>query len=398
VALRRSLGVGSLTFYAVGMILGAGIYSVLGAAAGHAGEALWLAFALGALVAACTGLSYAELATMFPRAGAEYVYIREAMPRGRWPAIVVGLLLILSGASTATTVTLAFGGYLRELIPVWPPVVAAVLLAGFTVMNIVGLRESSRLNIVFTLIEIAGLILVVAIAVVHADLLAPLAAPVSAGVLPAAALVFFAYLGFEEIANLAEESHDPSRNVPRALLISVAFTAVLYVLVALAAVALAPPEVLAGSDAPLSAALDRASPTAARVLGAIALFATANTGLIALVTVSRMTYGMARDGDLPRWLARTAPRRRTPWTAAIAMGAIAVAFLPVGGVAAIASLSSLAALLAFFAVNAAVVVLRLRKPRARRPFRIPGAIRGVPVTAVLGAIASILLATQLRPC
>src|SRR5688500_4825216 len=99
------------------MILGAGIYSVLGAAAGHAGEALWLSFALGALVAACTGLSYAELATMFPRAGAEYVYVREALPRWRWPAIVVGLLLIVSGASTATTVTLAFGGYLREMIP-----------------------------------------------------------------------------------------------------------------------------------------------------------------------------------------------------------------------------------------------------------------------------------------
>lgn len=397
-ALRRSLGVTSLTFYGVGMILGAGVYSVIGAAAAHAGSALWLSFAIGAAVALCTGLSYAELATMYPRAGAEYVYLRKAVPRWRWPAVVVGLLLIVSGVSTATTVTLAFGGYLRELVPVWPPMVAAVLLAGFTVMNIVGLRESSWLNVVFTVIEIVGLVLLIVVAVARANLLAPLAAGLHAGVLPGAALVFFAYLGFEEIANLAEETHDPARNIPRALLISVAVTALLYVLVALAATALAPAEVLAESDAPLSAALHQASPVAARVLGAIALFATANTGLIALITVSRMAYGMARDGDLPRPMARLVPGRRTPWVAALAMLGLALALLPLGGVAAIASLSSLTALLAFFAVNASVVILRRNAPRKHRPFRVPWTVRGVPVPAVLGAISAALLATQLDLC
>src|SRR5688572_16791410 len=122
--LRRTLGLPSLTFYAVGMILGAGIYTVVGAAAGVAGAALWISFALGAVVALLTGLSYAELATMFPKAGAEYVYLHEALPGWRWLGVIVGILLILSGVATASTVSLAFGGYLRELVDVPAPAVA----------------------------------------------------------------------------------------------------------------------------------------------------------------------------------------------------------------------------------------------------------------------------------
>jgi amino acid transporter len=394
--LRPTLGVASLTFYAVGMILGAGVYSVIGAAAGLAGAAVWASFAIGALAALLTGLSYAELATMFPRAGAEYVYLREAVPESRWPAVTVGGLLILSRVATATTVSLAFAGYLQTMLPVWPPAVAAALLAAATLVNIVGHGASSRLNVVFTLIEVAGLVLVIAVAIARADLLAPLAAGLDAGVVPAAALVFFAYLGFEEIASLAEEARDPARDVPRALLVAIAITGALYVLVALAVIALAPPEVLAGSDAPLADALDRASPVAARVLGGIALFATANTGLIALVTVTRVGYGMAREGDLPAALTRVSKKRGTPWLAALVMLGLALALVPLGGVAVVASLSSFTALSAFLAVDVAVIVLRVRRPDAPRPFRVPGAVRGIPVPAVLGAVASLLLATQLR--
>jgi amino acid transporter len=274
--------------------------------------------------------------------------------------------------------------------------VALALIAAFTALNIVGIKESAGVNIAFTAIEAAGLILVIAVAVVRADLLAPLAAGLDASLLPATALVFFAYLGFENIASLAEEAHEPERAIPRAVLLSVAITATLYVAVALAAVALAPPAALAASDSPLVTAVRAESPVAARVLGAVALFATANTGLIALVTVSRVAYGMARDGELPAVMARTLPGRHTPWVAAIVLGGLAAALLPLGGVATIASLSSFGALAAFVAVDVAVIVLRRRQPRARRPFRVPGAIAGVPVLAVVGALASLVLVTQLE--
>jgi len=394
-ALPRTLGLTGLTFYGVGMILGAGIYSVIGAAAGTAGDALWLSFALGAVVALLTGLSYAELTTMFPRAGAEFEYVRAALPRWRWPAVLVGVLLIFSGTATTTTVSLAFGGYLRTFVELPPWLVAAALIAAFTALVVVGLRASTWVNIVFTSIEVIGLVLVIGVAVLRADLLEPLGAAIEPGVLPAAALVFFAFLGFEDIANLAEEVREPERTLPRALLLSVLVTATLYVLVALAVVALVPPEQLAASESPLTVAVAGESPLAARLLGAIALFATANTGLISLIAASRMLYGMAGAGDAPPGLGRLHPRRQTPWAAALVVGGLAIALLPLGGVAAIASVSSFGALVAFLAVNGAVVVLRRRTPDARRPFRVPGAVRGVPVIPVVGGLLALLLATQL---
>jgi amino acid transporter len=393
--LRRALGLPSLVFYAVGMILGAGVYSVIGAAAGEAGEALWVSFAIGAALAMATGLSYAELAAMYPRAGAEYVYVREALPGVRWLPVVVGIVFVMSVVSTATTVSIAFAGYLATWIDLPAMAVAAVLLAGLTGLNLLGIRETAWLNVIFTLVEVAGLVVVIAVAMAAPGFLEPLAAPVPFAVVPAAALVFFAYLGFEQIANLAEEAREPERNIPRALVISVVVTSVLYVLVAIAVVTLVSPGELAASESPLATALSARAPAAARALAAIALFATANTGLISLVAVSRMVYGMARDGDLPPVFRTVLARRRTPWVASLAIGAIAIALVPLGGVAAVASLSSFGALLAFFAVNVAVIVLRRRKPRARRPFRVPLSVRGVPLLPVLGAAASLVLAIQL---
>lgn len=393
--LKRSLGLPALTFYALGMILGAGVYSVIGAAAGEAGEGLWVSFAMGAVVALLTGLSYAELATMFPKAGAEYAYLREAVPSWRWLPVMVGVLLVLSGVATAATVSVAFDGYLREWVDVPRPIVAAVLLVAFTGLNIVGIKESAWVNIVFTIVEIAGLALVIAVAVVRGDVIAAAAPALTAGVLPGAALVFFAYLGFENVAALAEETKEPSRAMPRALLISVAVSAALYVAVAIAVLALVPPEQLADSESPLTSAVGAEAPTVARVLAGIALFATANTGLIALVTASRLVYGMAEEGDVPKVLGKLLPERETPWIAALGMLGLALALLPLGELGAIASLSSFGALVAFIVVNAAVVVLRVRKPDAKRPFRVPGAIGRVPVAPVLGALASATLVTQL---
>src|SRR5687768_16441808 len=160
-ALRKSLGFPSLAFYGIGTIIGAGIYSVIGAAAGKAGDALWISFLLGAVVAALTALSYAELAAMSPRAGAQYVYVRRAMPGLRLGAFVVGALVALTGATTAATVSLAFGGYVRVFLEVPAWISAACLLSLCTALNVAGIKLSSGVNIAFTLVEIAGLCLVI---------------------------------------------------------------------------------------------------------------------------------------------------------------------------------------------------------------------------------------------
>jgi amino acid transporter len=396
--LKPVLGPFQLIFYSVGVIVGAGVYSVLGAAAGLAQDYLWLSFLVSAAVALLTALSYAEMATSFPAAGAEYVYVRRAWPKADWLAFGVGALILIGGSATAATVAIAFGGYLRMFADVPAGLAAALLLAACTAFNIWGLRESSWMNILFTSIEVAGLLLVIAVASM-ADVRAPAVGPAAGpSVMAAAALLFFVYLGFEEVANLAEEVRNPGRDIPMALFISLAVTTGLYVAVAFAVLGLAAPDELAASGAPLAAAIQKAWPGAAGTLSAIALFATANTVLITMIATSRVAFSMARDNEIPGVFSRLLPLRQTPWIAAILAFAMAAVLIPIGSVKILAEMSSFAALAAFVAVNAVLIVLRYRLPNHVRPFRVPLAIGRLPVLPVLaiGSIAVLMVHFEWR--
>jgi basic amino acid/polyamine antiporter, APA family len=395
--LKRALSLPVLIFYGVGMILGAGIYSVIGAGAAKAGESLWMSFVLSGLVALPTALSYAELTTTYPSAGAEYAFVQRAMPAQRWVPFTTGLIVALSGAATAATVALAFASYLAAFVALPPAAVALALLALASAVNIIGIQYSSWANVVFTLIEVGGLLLFIAVGVSSERLGEALLVPPHAGVLGGAAIVFFAFLGFEHIANLAEEAKEPARDLPRAILICLGIAMALYFLVALSAVSLAPPDVLAKSDAPLAEAAGKASSRVAAALGGVALFATANTALIALLGASRVIYRMAKDGDLPKALGRVLSKRKTPWLGSIAALTAAAALLPLGGIAVVASVSSFVSLVAFISVNIALIVLRYRDPERKRPFRVPLALGRLPVLPALGAASSLLLLTQLEP-
>jgi amino acid transporter len=394
--LRRALGLASLTFYGVGIILGAGIYSVIGVAAEQSGESIWLSFVISSVVALVTALSYAELATMFPETSAEFTYLRRALPR--WPsvAVVTGLLVAFSGAATAATVAIAFAGYLRSFVEIPAALVAYGLLGGATVVNLIGIKESAWINTVFTLVEAGGLVLFIVLGAGSDRFAAALSATPDSGVLAGAALVFFSFLGFENIANLTEEAKEPRRDISRAIFLSLAIATSLYILVALAAVALVPPAQLGETRAPLVDAARTRSTTVASTLGAIALFATSNTALVSILVASRVVFGMARGGELPQGLASLIPRRQTPWVATIAVAATAAALVPFGRVAVVASISSFASLLAFATVNVALIVLRYREPRAKRPFRVWGAIGRFPLLPAIGALTTVGVATQLE--
>ncbi len=388
--LKPVLGPVQLAFYGVGIIVGAGVYTVIGTAAGIAQQSLWLSFVIGAVVALLTGFSYAEMTTSFPHAGAEYLYLRRALPKSDWAAFGVGLLILMGGAATASTVAVAFGGYLRTFVdvPIWMSALA--LLAVCTAFNIWGLRELSWINVLFTTVEVSGLLLVIAAGLTQGGLHEPLLAPPSSGVLPAAAIVFFVYLGFEGIANLTEEARDPSRDLPRAIFFSIGITTLLYVLVSLAVTVLATPSELALSEAPLAIAVQKIWPGATRALSAIAIFATANTVLISLIASSRLAFSMGRDGEIPSFFATLLPARDTPWIAATLMFAMSAALVPIGNVKILAELSSFAALLAFLAVNLALIIVRYRLPNLPRPFRVPLTIGRMPLLP-LAAITSICL-------
>jgi amino acid transporter len=396
-ALRRSLGLGSLTFYGVGVILGAGIYSILGEAAGMAEEALWWAFLLGSAAALLTGLSYAELATMFPQAGAEYVYVRAAWPNAIWLPGTLGWVLVATGLATTATVAQAFAGYAARFVPLPLWVIAVALIVAMAAVNLLGVTEASWLNIGFTLVETGGLIALIAVGVRDPEIGRIFQAAPHGGVLGAAAVIFFAYLGFEEIANLAEEARDPGQDLPRAILIAVAVSTTLYVLVAAASVALVEPVRLAVSAAPLAEAMQAGAPQLAGVLAAIALFATANTALIAMMAASRLLFGMARGGNAPPVAARTLARRQTPAAAIVLVAVGALLCLPLGGVGLVGSVASLLALITFAAVNLALLRLRYTRPAYARPFRVPLLFWGLPPLPTLGLLIVGLLLTRFAP-
>lgn len=394
--LNPTLGLPMLTFYGTGMILGAGIYSIIGEAAGRTGEPLWAGFALAAIAAFLTAFSYAELSTMFPKAGAEFVYLSRAFTSQPWFGSTVGALMAFAGSSTAAAVAVAFAGYLRAFVDVPTTLIAALMILTFTAVAIVGVRASGWVTAISTLIEAGGLVLVIALGLQSPDFGRALAALPHEGMIGGAALIIFAFFGFENIVSLAEEARNPQRDLPRAIFLSVGIATVLYILVALAAVALLDPEKLAASQAPLLDAAKTQAPRAAVILGGVALFSTANTALISIIGASRILYGMGDAGAAPSAFKRVLPKRKTPWVTTLISAGVALALLPLDQLSTIASLSSYATLLAFTGVNFALIRLRSQQPSLERPFRVPLTIRGIPLLPWLAAMSSLFLLSRLE--
>jgi APA family basic amino acid/polyamine antiporter len=402
--LKRTLNLPQLVFYGVGTMVGAGIYSVIGAAAAEAGTQLWVSFAFAGIAAFLTVLSYAELIAMYPQTGAEYNFLKAAFPKHPLLAFLAGYLIALNAAATSATVALAFSGYLNVFFETPASWVALALLILCTLLNIAGIRESTWVSISLICIEVSGLLLLIWSGFQSGDMAAAFspdrnatAAQGVAGIFTATALIFFIFIGFEDVANLSEETHEPVRTVPRALIISVILTSLLYLLVALAFIALSELDGLADDDSPLSTAAGSVAPWRGQALAIAALFATASTALISLISISRMLFGMARGGDMPKALASTLPGRQTPWVAALLLLLVACLLLPLGEIKTVASVSSFGVLLVFAAVQVAMITLRLRQPDRERPFRVALAIGRVPLLPVVGILIIGALLTQFEP-
>ncbi len=396
--LQRSLTLPQLIFYGVGTIIGAGIYSVIGVTAGEAGNGLWISFVFAAIAAMITALSYAELASAFPKTGAEYQFIKAAFPQWRVIAFMAGFLIALNASATCAAVSLAFASYLNVFIQIPTFVTAFSLLALCTIINIVGIRQSTWISISLICIEVAGLLAIIWFGFSHGDVARPFtdisSSFSSAGVFSATALVFFIYIGFEDIANLTEEAHNPTKNIPRALILSVIITSVIYILVAISVIALLSPDELARSSSPLVSVAGAVGSTAGKYIGVAALFATASTALITLISISRMLFGMARDGDMPKLLSKVLSKRKTPWVAALALFIFTILLLSLGKIKIAASISSFWILIVFIAVQLSVIILRYKKPLIKRPFKTPFSIGKFPLLPFIGILISLALITQ----
>jgi APA family basic amino acid/polyamine antiporter len=388
--LKRELGLFEATLCGVGIILGAGIYALVGKAAGLGGNAVWISFLIASLIAVFTGLSYAELSSMFPKAGAEYVYIRKAF--GKRLAFLIGWLIITGGVIAGATVALGFAGYFSALfnIPVVPVAIGLILVLSLIIFY--GIKQSVWFAIVFTLIEAAGLLLIIFIGLPFIGSINYLEMPSLGGVFSAAALIFFAFIGFEEIVRLSEETKKPKKTIPKALVLAIAITTIIYIFVALSSVGVLSWEELGASNAPLADVASKAlGVDAFIILSVIALFATANTVLLILLATSRIVYGMAKSYSLPNVLARVHPITRTPWIAIILLMVFSMLFVLVGDIELIANLTNFTVFITFIIINLSLIWLRYTQPKLRRPFKTPVNIGKFPVLALLGILSCVFL-------
>lgn len=357
--LRRTLSLWQVSLTGIGVILGAGVYALIGPAAALAGQGLWLAFLLAGVAAALTAYSYARLGAARPKASPEFQY--TALAFGPGVGFVAGWLMLGGDIAAVASVALGFGGYLGHL--AGTPIVvgaAALVLVAMAAMY-AGIGQSVAIAAVLTAVEVAGLLLVIAVGLpAWSPLDVQITADAGPGIFGAAALIFFAYLGFDELGNLVEEMHAPERNLPRALFIALGVTTVIYVAVAVSATAVVPPDALGTSSAPLALVVGAVLGGGADVaLTLMALAATANTVLLLLVSAARSVYGMAEAGVLPARLGRLTATR-VPREAMVAVALVVLGLIGLGDLSQAARLTDAMVLISFMCVNLGLTWLGLR--------------------------------------
>lgn len=395
--LKRAVGTPLLFAFIVGDTLGAGIYTLVGSMAGDVGGVIWLPLVVALIIALLTAGTYAELITKYPHAGGAARYADRAFGVP-YVSFLVGFLMMASGITTAAALANAFAGdYLAAIIDVPAAPTAVVFIILLTLINLRGVRESLGANLIASVIEVSGLVIVIVLAAVFigggggdpARLLefSPDKAPVE-GVFAASIIAFFSFLGFEAAANMAEEVKSPSKAYPRALFGAIGTAAIVYLLIALGAAMILPAADLASSTGPL---LDVVAATGIALppwlFGLIALVAIANGALLFMVMASRVGYGLAESGLLPKAFSRVLPNRRTPWVSIVVVAVATIGLTFLGDVATLAETTVLLLLLVFLSANVSVLVLKKDKVDHKH-FSVP---RVVPVLAI---IASIVLLTQ----
>jgi amino acid transporter len=367
-ALVRSLTLAHATLYGLGVTIGAGIYVLVGAAAALGGMHAPLAFIIAAVLMALSAASFADLAGRFPVAAGEAAYARAAFGSHRL-ALVVGLLVIGIAVVSAAAISIGSAGYLSVFIGLPPPLLVAGVVIAMAATAAWGIKQSVTFAGIMTVIEIGGLLLLVAAGVVaDVPLVARLPEIVStssdpsmlAGLIGTILLAVFAFIGFEGLANVAEEVHDPHRTLPRAIFLTLLVATLLYVAVMwIALVAIGPAE-LASSPAPLARVFERLTGVSPLTMSLIAVVATLNGIIVQIIMASRVLYGLASQGDMPAVFARVHRRTHTPL---VATATVSIAILVLALLVPLHDLAQVTArltLVVFAIVNLALVAIRRR--------------------------------------
>lgn len=405
-ALSRHIGLVALTLYGVGDILGAGIYGLVGKAAGQMGNSVWLAFLTSMIAAGLTGLSYASLGSRHPKAGGAS-YVTHRAYQKAWLAYGVGLAVLASGLTSMATATRVFSGYFQGLIGTPLPLSIIIVFFALALALLVfwGIREAMWVNALCTLIELGGLAIIIIFgfkflgSVDYFDATTisnPSGELGLALIMTGAVLTFYSFVGFEDILNVAEEVKNPQRTLPLGLILAVGISSIIYMLVSVIAVSVVPSGELANSSQPLVDVARVAAPWfPSSLYSVIAMFAVSNTALLNYVMGSRLVYGMAKQGLLPHFLSRVHSKRHTPHIATAAIFVILLLLALSGDISSLAKATSVLILLCFMIVNSALVILKRRKDEPKGAFEVP---TFVPVlgTIVCGSLLFSAGAPELR--
>ncbi|GGN62798.1 amino acid transporter [Actinoplanes lobatus] len=409
--LKKAVSVRQLTAMGVGAIIGTGIFVVIGEGSRIAGPAVVLSFVLAAVACAFSALSYAELASSIPVSGSAYTYAYATL--GEVVAWIIGWDLILEYGVSVAAIALGWGGNLNAFLDAafgvsLPTAIAAspedggifnlpavVVVLAITLLLVRGVTESLRVNLVMVVIKLLVLtfFIVVAFANFGTGNFTPFAPHGVDGITSAAAIIFFAYIGFDAVSTGSEEARNPARDLPLAIIGSLVVCTVFYVLTVIGAIGIATPEQMSASDAPLAAALDQGAGMtwAAAVLALGAVVAITSVVLVIFYGQTRIFFAMCRDGLLPRRLATVNQRYGTPARLTIVLGvsiALLAAFVPLRT---IVELVNIGTLFAFVLVNIGVIVLRRTRPDMPRPYRVPW----VPVLPLIGIAFAVYLMADL---
>lgn len=381
--LKRSLSLPLVTFYGIGTILGAGIYVLVGKVAGYAGMFTPIAFLVSALLAAFSAFSYAELSARFPISAGEAVYVQEGM-QWRRLSVVVGVTIALSGTISVATLVHGFVGYFEIFFQFPPALVMIVLILLLAGLVIWGISQSVLVAALMTVVEIGGLVLIIWVArdglmELPAELptmVPPLDVTVWHGIVLGSIVAFYAFLGFEDIVNVAEEVRNPRRNLPLAIILALVVTTMFYMLVAIVSVREIQPAELAQTDAPLAMLYTRMTGNSPVVISLISLVSVLNGALIQIIMASRVLYGMSRQGWLPSWLGRVNRYTHTPLLATLVVTGMVMLFSLSLPLLSLARLTSFITLVIFALINLSLWQIKRRIPQPAGILIIP---RWIPI-------------------
>lgn len=391
--LRRALGLPLLLFYGLGTIVGAGIYVAIGQVVGRAGPSAPLSFVLAGLLSALTGLSYAELSARYPEAGGGAVYVQEAFG-SKFLSRAVGIAIALAAIVATASIARGSADYLQQFLPLSEAEAAALVVLVFSLIACLGVAESVFAAAAITVVELGGLAFVIyagmpAVAT-HPAVVAmtlPTTWAGSAGLLAGAFISFFAYIGFETMANMAEETREVERTLPRAILLAIGLAAFLYAFVALVAVASVAPHELAASPRALCLILEANGWQCGAAFGIVALLATLNGVLLEILMLGRLLYGMARRGWVPSVLGTVARRTRTPVLATLLAGGIILVLTLSLDFSRLIALTSTITLGVFLIINLGLWWLKRLPPDPGVAVRVP---RWCPLAAALACLALLI--------